>query len=179
MNNTVTNVIMQKSENTSYRNFVELHGYFYNDLCNFTFKYGFKKESAEEIVSNVFLKIWKKQGLLNFDKSIRSYLYTSVKNQCIDYLRKSNKPFLPYNYYSENAVATHSNPEDDFIYRELWEKANLAIESLPPECEKIFRMSRFHGLKYKEIAQKLDISIKTVEAQISKALKRLRVQLCN
>ena len=177
MSSTITNILPRKRRNSTYRDFEKLYGFYFKDLCNFTLKYGFNKESAEEIVSDVFMKIWEKKDRLNFNFSIRSYLFTSVKNHCIDHLRKNKKHFLVSNLIPLDRASPYASPEDQYIYLELDNRVNMAIDSLPPECKKIFKMSRYNGLKYREIADKLNISVKTVEAQMSKALRRLKLKL--
>ena len=168
-----------QSQASSYHDFKKLYHFYYQELYHFTFKYGINKESAEEIVSDVFIKVWEKKATLNFNFSLRSYLYTSVRNQCIDHLRKNKKQFSNSNLLLLHQAAYYTNPEEEYLYMELSHQVNLAIDSLPTECKKIFKLSRHHGLKYKEISNKLNISIKTVEAQISKALRKLRVQLAH
>ena len=118
-----------------------------------------------------------KRDTLPFNYSIRSYLFTSVRNHCIDQLRKNNRQISVTSLLSNDRAVRCSSPEEEFIYSELDNQVSLAIDALPPECKKIFKLSRYHGLKYREIAEKLNISIKTVEAQMGKALKRLKTCL--
>lgn len=129
---------------------------------------------SEDIVQSVFMKLWEIRETLDI-RSFRSYFIQCVKNRCIDHLRSQQVK----NKF-DNRV-----PESDFLVmdEDLWTKTELSdlieqsVESLPPRCREIFRMSRYENLKIAEIADQLKISKRTVETQISKALKILRVKL--
>jgi RNA polymerase sigma-70 factor (ECF subfamily) len=129
---------------------------------------------SEDIVQSVFMKLWETRETIDI-RSFRSYFIQCVKNRCIDHLRSQQVK----NKF-DNRV-----PESDFLVmdEDLWTKTELSelieqsVESLPPRCREIFRMSRYENLKITEIADQLKISKRTVETQISKALKILRVKL--
>ena len=129
---------------------------------------------SEDIVQSVFMKLWETRETIDI-RSFRSYFIQCVKNRCIDHLRSQQVK----NKF-DNRV-----PESDFLVmdEDLWTKTELSelieqsVESLPPRCREIFRMSRYENLKIAEIADQLKISKRTVETQISKALKILRVKL--
>lgn len=150
---------------------------YFQDLCKYSLKYVSTNEIAEEVVSDVFCKIWIKRKSLIIDYSIKSYLFSAVRNQCIDYLRKTKHENLYSMDVALDLTSTYSTPEEEYLYYELNNKLDFAIESLPPRCKKVFRLSRENGFKYKEIASMLNISIKTVETQMRKALICLRSRL--
>ncbi|SHN36420.1 RNA polymerase sigma-70 factor [Mucilaginibacter sp. OK098] len=133
---------------------------------------------AEEMVQQVFYKLWEKKSLLNIHTSIKAFLYRSVYNECLNYL-KHQKHKLAYENHSQYAAAqTYQERTDDLLaLSELQNRLQKAINELPEQCRNIFYMNRMEELKYREIADQLGLSIKTVEAQISKALKILRKKL--
>lgn len=150
---------------------------YYANLCGYAIKYVWEKEQAEEIVQDLFYNLWEKRENLFISSSLDSYLFRAVRNACLNYLKhkkvRDNYASSTKSMYSPGEGHDH-NPVETL---ELQKSIDDAIESLPPERKKIFKLSRFEGLKYKEIAEQLDISIKTVEAQMGKALKYLREEL--
>lgn len=153
---------------------------YYVSLCGFATRFVQQPEPAEEIVQNIFLKLWEKRENISIDTSLKSYLFRSVYNSCNNHLahiKIQNK----YISFAKQAILRNeglSDPVmDSLTYKELNDNIAEAIERLPSECKKIFKMSRFDGLKYMEIAGQLGISVKTVETQISRALIRLRDDL--
>lgn len=183
MNNVLIDSIKPKNSQrniSGYGNSVAIeiwYELYFQDLCTYSLKYVTIKEIAEEVVSEVFFKIWKNRKTITFNYSVRSYLYAAVRNQCVDYLRKNKNLKSFSNQISLDIVSSHVTPEEEYAYYELIKKINIAVESLPPRCKNVFRLSRDKGLKYKEIARMQNISIKTVEVQMGKALKYLRSQL--
>jgi RNA polymerase sigma-70 factor (ECF subfamily) len=149
----------------------------YANLCGYAVKYVWELEQAEEIVQDLFFNIWNKRSDLYISSSIESYLFRAVRNACLNYLKHRK---IRDNYAS--SVQEVHNPglgqvDDPVETLELQKKIDESIESMPPERKKIFLLSRHEGLKYKEIAEQLGISVKTVEAQMGKALKFLREEL--
>jgi RNA polymerase sigma-70 factor, ECF subfamily len=157
--------------------FEELFREYFVPLTAFAKKYVGDVDSAKEIVHDVFVNLWTKRESIDIEKSVKSYLYTSAYNRSLNHIR-DNKKFNT-NVSVEDTIVNVSgwNFEDDVDALELEKKINNIIASLPEKCKQIFLMSRFEGLKYHEIAEKLTISIKTVEAQMSKALKVLKENL--
>ena len=134
-------------------------------------------DKAEEAVQGIFVKLWSEREKIKITTSLKTYLQKSVQNKCLDIL-KHKKIVQDYADKTANNPGSQSgNNEDLILYTELKEKIEYSINNLPENCREIFKMSRYGGLKYTEIAQKLDISVKTVEAQIGKALKKLRDDL--
>ncbi|WP_372934634.1 RNA polymerase sigma-70 factor [Mariniphaga sediminis] len=152
---------------------------YYVRLCSFANKFIHDTAESEEIVQEAFLSIWKKRDRLNLDDDIRPYLFKSVQNLCYNFLEHQK---VEEKYYQVIEIA-YRNQKEDFhtfesvLYSELQVKVDEAIDSLPQKCREIFCLSRFEGLKYAEIAEKLHISVKTVETQMSRALVTLRREL--
>jgi len=132
------------------------------------------RDSAEEIVQDLFVRLWQEKENLSIRSSLTGYLFRAVHNRCIHHLNHQQviKKHVgnTLNSYSELAPAA----DEELNYRELQDKITTVLERLPEQCSRIFCMNRFEGLSYREIAEKLLISIKTVEACISKALKEFR-----
>ncbi len=133
-------------------------------------------DSAEEVVQQVFVNLWDKRDLMDAEKSIKTYLFTSVKNRSLNYIR-DNKKYRSYYLDVEAEMEIPIEGKDIISERELNEKISQALDKLPEKCREVFMLCRFEDMKYKEVADKLGISQKTVEAQMSKALKILREEL--
>jgi RNA polymerase sigma-70 factor (ECF subfamily) len=134
---------------------------------------------AEEMVHGVFLKILEMNEPLTVHTSLKAYLYRSVYNECLNHL-KHQKIKQAFEAHTTNVMSQHTEtPSGKLQYRELEQQLKKAINELPEQCRTIFQMSRFEELKYLEIAAQLGLSIKTVETQMSRALKKLRVQLAD
>lgn len=147
---------------------------FFKPLTHYSIKMVKDMDSAKEIVHTVFISLWEKRETINFDIPIRSYLYTAVHNKSLNYLRNNEKFYK--GDFSEIEILTEGN-EDKMVDAEIEARISEAINSLPPRCSEVFKLSRLEGKKYREIALELEISIKTVEIQMSKALKVLRNEL--
>jgi RNA polymerase sigma-70 factor (ECF subfamily) len=134
--------------------------------------------AAEEIVQNVFLKLWDRGGQFSIQSSVAAYLYRAVHNESLNYL-KHEKVKQSYIQHAKHSMSdsTRETTSKKVLLAELEQKIKTALSELPEQCRTIFQMSRFEELKYQQIADKLGISIKTVEAQMGKALKLLRVKL--
>jgi RNA polymerase sigma-70 factor (ECF subfamily) len=149
----------------------------YANLCGYALKYVWELDQAEEIVQDLFFNLWNKKSQLYISSSVESYLFRAVRNACLNYLKHKK---IQDNYASavqenySSGIRLNDNPMETL---ELQKRIDESIESMPPERKKIFLLSRYDGLKYKEIADKLGISVKTVEAQMGKALKYLREEL--
>ncbi|HYH14232.1 MAG TPA: RNA polymerase sigma-70 factor [Flavisolibacter sp.] len=132
-------------------------------------------EDAKDIVQQVYIKLWEKSQDLEVQQSVKSYLYRAVYNQCLNKIRDTKvRSRYAEGIMQEKVEGVFS---DETVVRETQNRINLAIESLPAQCSIIFKKSRFEEKKYGEIATELGLSVKTVEAQMSKALKVLREKL--
>ena len=135
---------------------------------------------AEEAVQSVFCRIWEKRDQLQVRSSLKAYLYGSVYHECMSWLRHEKHIKAHRSYVLRSG--DHSAAENASGKAELGEleiRLKQALDELPDQCRAIFQLSRFGGLKYREIAEQLDLSVKTVEAQVSKALKELRSKLAD
>jgi RNA polymerase sigma-70 factor, ECF subfamily len=134
-------------------------------------------DTAEEIVQDLFYRIWKDREKLNIESSLNGYLFRSVHNKCLHYIEHNRVVERHAEEMAYQQTETQESPSDILNYKELQEKVASILERLPDRCGKIFTMSRFEGLKYTEIAEKLSVSIKTVEANMGRALKEFRKEL--
>lgn len=155
--------------------FKKLFTDFFAPLCVYAQRYVENRNISEDIVQDVFFSIWKNRKNLDIRTSTRNFLITSVKNSCIDSLRRKEVESRYMAVQADNM--NEADTEDLYAISELEEAINKALEKLPDKIRLVFEMSRFQELTYAEIAQKQDISVKTVEAYMTKALKQLRVEL--
>lgn len=148
---------------------------YYQQLFHHAFYYLSSKEQAEEAVSDVFFIIWKKRETLDKIENIESYLYTSVKNQALHYIRRANEPEKDsLELYHIEILSDGNDPERKLLDQERRELVQNAINSLPNKCREVFRLAMSDKLKHKEIAKLLDISEKTVEAHVATAYKKIQ-----
>ncbi|MEO8764422.1 MAG: RNA polymerase sigma-70 factor [Ginsengibacter sp.] len=132
---------------------------------------------AEELVQNIFFKLWERSEKLTISGSIAAYLYRAVYNECLNYF-KHMKVRTRYQSHAFNEMKNQTDSASKkVLLKELELKLHEALRELPEQCRTIFQLSRFEELKYREIADKLDISPKTVENQMGKALRLLRMKL--
>jgi RNA polymerase sigma-70 factor (ECF subfamily) len=160
-----------------YQAFEQLFLLSYHPLRNFCKKIVHINEVAEELVSEVFFKIWNNRKAIVINSSPKSYLFAAVHNISLDHLRKEKRYVLTN---LEKALAIPSStldPQKGFEYDELQAKIEMAVARLPRQCKQIFQLSREQGLRYNEIAEKLQLSVKTIETQMGRALKSLRKSL--
>lgn len=152
----------------------EMH---YEGACRYIIRLLRDQDTAEEVVQSTFVNIWEKRENFRADISFKSYLFRSAYNAALNYLKHQKVVNMYVNKKQERIVEVQQeyvSYQRDF---ELERKINQGLEELPPQCQKVFRMSREDGLKYHEIADKLGISRKTVEVHMGKALKILREYL--
>lgn len=137
------------------------------------------EDTAEEIVQSMFLKFWEKRELLSVQTSIKAYLYKCVYNDSLNYI-KHQKVKTKYQDFAAYTMNDHHEAASSRVeLTELQFKLQEALNELPEHCRTIFQMSRFEELKYREIAEQLNLSIKTVENQMGKALRILRLKLAD
>ncbi len=134
------------------------------------------EDDAEEIVQQLFLKFWEKRELLSVQTSLKAYLYKCIYHDSLNYL-KHQKVKSKYQDFTQHRMDNTYN--DRLEVTELQQQINLALNDLPEQCRTIFQMSRFEELKYREIAEALGLSIKTVENQMGKALRIMRIKLAD
>jgi RNA polymerase sigma-70 factor (family 1) len=148
----------------------------YNALCRFAFNYIKDRDDAEEIVQSTFVSIWQKRKDINLDFSLKSYFYSSVKNSCLN-LFKHQKSREKYAQDIKNEDDKYYSTESDIYENELKTAIGKALKKLPKQQQTVFKLSRFDGKKYQEIADQLNISTKTVENHMGKAIKFMRTEL--
>ena len=170
-------VIVHRLINKDKRAFELVFNQYYNIMVLYASRFMDTREEAEEIAQDVFVKFWEKCDSLSEDSSIKSYLYRSIHNSCLNTI-KHEKVKDGYRQHvihvMESSYQNEFNEDDSEAIRK---KIHSEIDKLPPRCCEIFKLSRFEGLKYQEIADHLSISVKTVEVQMGKALKVLRDSL--
>jgi RNA polymerase sigma-70 factor (ECF subfamily) len=139
-------------------------------LCNVAFNIIKNQKAAEDIVQDIFLRLWKNKDKLEAIDNYRAYLYRSTTNACIDHLKQNKqKVSLSVQHVGSSAASDHILAEKD-----LQQSIEKALDLLPPKYRAIFVLSRHEGMKYREIAEYLEISVKTVENQMGIALCKLR-----
>jgi RNA polymerase sigma-70 factor (ECF subfamily) len=152
--------------------FTSLFRKYYEPLYRFAIRFVKDTQTAENIVQDVFVKLWEKRERWIVQSSVKAYLYTAVKNHSLNYL-KHQKSVLSIDEVSIKQVYNVSSPEEVLIENEIVEAVQIAIEKLPRQCRRIYQMKRYDGLKYSEIADALNVSINTVKTQMKRALKAL------
>ena len=150
---------------------------YYEPVCRYVIRVIKDQDTTEEIVQSTFVNLWEKRELIREDISFRSYLFRAAYNTALNYLKHKKVVYAHVNSKQERITEIQSSyisHQPDF---ELQNRIKEALSDLPPQCQRVFRMSREEGLKYHEIAEELRISKKTVEVHMGKALKLLRNSL--
>lgn len=172
-NDAITGLLAKKDEAAFEQvfksHFKSLHAYAFTILKD--------EIQAEEIVQQVFFKLWDRADTLSITGSVTAYLYRAVHNESLNYIKhqKVRAEHRLHVAYSMKNQADHASKK--VLNSELEKKLHEAMEELPEQCRTIFQLSRFEEMKYREIADRLDISVKTVENQMGKALRILRLKL--
>ena len=152
----------------------ELFVSFYNPLLRFAITLVKSREQAEEVVSDVFINIWEKRKRINSITNLKVYLFIAVKNTSLNYLSRQNKNLTDS---VDEAVmefkSIYFDPEQLMVTAEMVARIKAAIEELPPKCKLIFKLVKEEELKYRDVAEILNVSVKTVESQIAIALKKI------
>jgi RNA polymerase sigma-70 factor (ECF subfamily) len=167
-------VLMMRIYNNDAPAFKELFLLYHSRLIQFSYSITHSKVQAEEIVSDVFLKIWLKRKTLISIKNLHLYLYVCTKNFSINYLMKEKKETVfPLNEAIVELKSFSFNPEQIMLSTEMLGRIRFAILQLPPQCQLIFKLIKEDGLKYREVAELLSLSLKTVENQMTIAIKKI------
>jgi RNA polymerase sigma-70 factor (ECF subfamily) len=150
---------------------------YYQLLCNYAYTFVRDREEAEEVVQSTFMGIWEKRDNLTIHTGVKPYLYAMVRNACLNLLK--HEKIKQRHAAMEIAVAERSSESVARAVEasELEHRIVVAMAKLPEQCRLVFKLSRFEDLKYAEIADQLNISVKTVENQMGKALRVMREQL--
>lgn len=150
---------------------------YYKGLLGYAYTFIKNEAAAEGIIQQVFLKLWEKRDSLSIDVSVKAYLYKSVYNHALNYLKHQQIKSVHEKHVSKQPASLAENAEGRVLSNELQKQIHSALNELPEQCGTVFKMNRFEGLKYQEIADALGISIKTVEAHMGKALRIMRARL--
>lgn len=165
---------MVEGDKDAFRFFFEKY---YSDLCNLVNLYLHDSVVTEEIVQDIFIYLWEKKENIKIESSLKSYLLRASKNRTLNYIRNEKIKLGVYNHFNEfNEVVTEM-PDSVMDSSQLREVINAAIDSLPDRCREVYILGKEKSMSYREISEELGISVKTVEVQMGKALKKLREQL--
>jgi RNA polymerase sigma-70 factor, ECF subfamily len=168
---------MNDSEANSLQNIEKVFREHHKMLCNVAYAMVRDRSAAEDIVQDVFLNLWRKRNELIIDSNLKGYLYRSVSNSCLNYLQSYHKKnFKLRDEFKDNEVgfvSIHDMIDADRLQLLI----NNAVDNLPPRCKAVFVLSRYEGMKQQQIADTLNISVKTVENQMGIALAKLRDEL--
>jgi RNA polymerase sigma-70 factor, ECF subfamily len=164
---------MQEPSSSDFEKLFRQHN---NDLCNLAYNLVRDKDAAKDIVQEVFLKLWKNREQVSFGDQIKHYLFKATSHSALNHLR-FNKKMIRMEDDAKLLNIEASAHSQEVGYQELELRVRLAIDRLPPKCKTIYLLSRQEGLKYQQIADTLDLSLKTVENQMGIALEKLRHDL--
>lgn len=155
--------------------FAALYGLFYRKLNAFAFSLVRSKEISEDVVEEVFIKLWVNRRTINTVNNIAVYLYVAVKNQALNKLSEKARKLIyePFDGFDPPMETLQDDPFTMLVTGEMLASLNKAIEDLPPRCKMIFKLVREEGLRYREVAEILNISVNTIDAQMAIAVKRL------
>lgn len=172
-------VLFSEGEQTGFQNIYNTN---FEMLCHYADSILKDRFIAEDIVADCFVKFWEDRKTIQINSNVKSYLLRSVKNKCIDHLRKhlrNNELQIEdgLDFLDLKSTVSFFKENDPLEIKELELKIKKAIDDLPDACRNIFILNRFNGMKYKEIAKELDISVNTVEVQMGRALQKLRLSL--
>jgi len=145
---------------------------FFGSLRRFAMAILRSNEAAEEVVSDVFIKLWQRRSRIMAIENLGAYLYVSTKNTAFNYRAGRNNQ-QAFDLPDPGMAATSPNPEQAMITAEMMNQIQQVVHSLPPRCRMVFRLVKEYGLRYKEVAAVLDISIKTIDNQLAIALRRI------
>ena len=149
----------------------------YEPLCRYAYSMLHNEEEAEDMVQKTFCKLWEQREKMEIHTSIKSYLYRMVHNACLNKIKQWQMQSEHHEMIIYSSVTATNHVEQMLVHKELHSQIELAIAELPERCREVFLLSRMQHLSYIQIAQKMQISPNTVETQIVKALKMLRVKL--
>lgn len=143
-------------------------------LCSHAVRFVYSREIAEDLVSDIFCKFWKTRAFETITSSYRFYLFRSVRNEAYNYLRLEFRKMETLDAVESKKSSLSQQPDSVAQYEEILSCIEIIVETLPNQCRKVFLMNRFEGKRYQEIADELQISVKTVEIHIGKALAAMR-----
>ena len=166
--------LFEKIKNGDAQSYELIFRRYYNDLCNYACSLFKDMDRAEEVVQDVFVKFWEKRGSITIHSSLKAYLFRAVYNTGLNELEKMKKTESLSEENVQIAGDVHTSTGE---LKELEKRIEASLMELPEKCRMVFKLSRYRNLKYKEIAEVLNISVKTVENQMGKALGIMRQNL--
>ncbi len=164
---------LKKGKDKAYR---FLFSRYYQWLCNYIYKLSGSYQLSEDLVQDIFVKLWENRKTIVINSSIKNYLFKSCHNQFLQHIRKEKIKLDFLDSLRWDILYDVYNNEVESAYEIKINKLNILINQLPPRCKEIFIKAKLEKKKYKEIAEDMNISIKTVETQMTKALHFLREQ---
>lgn len=171
-------LLLSRIRNNDLQAFEKLFRNYYEPLCRYANSYLNEMPASEEVIQDLFFFLWKERGQLQIRLSLKSYLYQAARNRAFHYLKHRQ---VEENYREkaggELPETDIPTPADELEYKELETQLSLSLNRMPERQRRIFCMNRFDGKKYNEIARELSVSVKTVEADMTKALALLRKEL--
>lgn len=153
--------------------FKRLYNFFYPMLLRFACSFVKNKEAAEELIADIFIRIWQQRSGLTEINNLKVYLYTAAKNKCVNYLKHSKWPEDPLDTAEVHLMKFNVDPEQLMITAEMMKGIEQAVTSLPPRCKLIFQLIREQGFRNKDVAEILGISVNTIDVQLAIAIKRI------
>lgn len=176
---------MQRDRITDHKEFSRIYIVYFPKMVRFAQEYVISVEEAKNIVQDMFLYLWERRDTLEAISNLNAFLFTLIKNKCIDYYRHFNRfdskkeslDKLQERELHLKMAALQQFDVNMFTLHDIEELLDQAIKKLPAKCQQVFVLSRMEGLKYEEIAQQLDISVNTVRNHISTALRKLKEEL--
>lgn len=170
-------ILLEKLKNDDQSAFTIIFTRYYPDMVRFSFGLTRNQDSSEEIVQEVFLKLWENRNSLLIHNSLKSFLLKTVQNRSIDSLRHVNITNKYASIVLEHPILSENDTENYILHSELEANFNHAMAKIPAQFAEAFRLSRIENHNYQEIAKELDVSVRTVEVRIAKALGLLRKEL--
>jgi RNA polymerase sigma-70 factor, ECF subfamily len=164
-----------KDNGAAFEHFFKIH---FASLCTWCqHKYNFDTDIAKEVVHTAFIKLWKNRSTLSADMPIKAFLHKVIINTSLDILRHAKVRERFERFVQQRNESAGSTPQENYDTKKLQADIDNAVSELPDQMRTIFELSRYEGLKYAEIARQLNVSINTVETQMGRALKKLRIKL--
>lgn len=171
LNNKRNKALIAQGNEKKFRQLMELTA---DELLHFAMGFLRNKEVAEEIISDVYVKIWNKRKDITKIQNLKPYLFICVKNGCLSHLRKTkNDKIVLIDKYTDFIFIPVIGPENDDIDKKVIVEIHKAIDTLPPKCKIAFTLAKINGLKHKEIAEVMEISEKTVNNHLVSAIKKI------
>lgn len=168
---------MDRAQEITQEELAEWFRSYYTDLCRYAYTIMQDQRQAEDLVQSLFVRLWEKRNELHIRENVRAYLYRSTYHHCLNEIKRIKRSRMQEISSIEDRSPSTELATDLVLSGELGERIERGLEQLPEKCAEVFRLSRQEELSYSEISDRLDISVKTVEKHIGKALKILRSEL--